>query len=151
MKFRADLCYYKQHYDEADVWYRKLLQQLLKTHSSENMYMYVVCTVHEDCWVQSCHCLFGKSIALLCPAHTCFELNFVFISMAMICECNSIDRTVVLLIHEFFFITQLYVTYDTLYRIEPLLYYVTKLYVCDQIATCIACSLKDSHLCRFYG
>ena len=33
MKFRADLCYYKQHYDEADMWYRKVLQQLPKTHT----------------------------------------------------------------------------------------------------------------------
>ena len=77
--------YYKQHYDEADMWYRKVLQQLPKTHTPVRT---CTCTrvYCEDCWVQSCHCLFEKSIALLCPAHICFELNFVSISMAIICD-----------------------------------------------------------------
>ena len=87
------------------------------THQWEHVHVFTYC---EDCWVQSYHCLYEKSIALLCPAHTCFEPNFVSISMAMICECTSFDRTVFLLIiHEFFFIAQLYVTYD-MYRIELL-------------------------------
>ena len=59
------------------------------TRQWEHTHVFTYC---EDCWVQSCHCLFGKSIALLCPAHTCFEIDFVSISMAMI-----------LLIEQFFY------------------------------------------------
>ena len=120
MKFHADLCYYTSNIMmKLTCGTGKCFNNSPRhTHTSENMHVHVF-TYCEDCWVQSCHCLFGKSIALLCPAHTCFELNFVSISMAMTCECNSIDRTVFLLIHGFFFITQSYITYD-MYRIELL-------------------------------
>ena len=95
------------------------------THQWEHTHVFTYC---EDCWVQSCHCLFGKSIALLCPAHTCFEIDFVSISMAMILLIEQFF----LLIHGFFFIAWSYVTYNMLYRKEPLsipIYYMTKLYV----------------------
>ena len=48
IKFRVDLCYYKQHYDEADMWYRKVLQQLLKTHTPVKT---CTCMYCEDCYV----------------------------------------------------------------------------------------------------
>ena len=67
MKFRADLCYYKQHYDEADMWYRKVLQQLPKTHTPVRT---CACMYCEDCWVQSCHYHHGlpghPALPLLC-------------------------------------------------------------------------------------